>query len=74
MVATIGCREAKFSDVEAIIFDKDGTLEDSRSFLRELAQKRSRLLDAQVPGIGDPLLMAFGVQDNQLDPTGLMAV
>jgi len=57
-----------------VIFDKDGTLEDSQVFLRELAQKRSRLIDAQIPGIGEPLLMAFGVNGNTLDPTGLMAV
>ncbi|MDB9314996.1 HAD family hydrolase [Spirulina sp. CS-785/01] len=74
MMATICCGEVTFSEVEAIIFDKDGTLEDSRSFLRELAQKRSRLIDAQIPGIGDPLLMAFGVQEDHLEPAGLMAV
>ncbi|MBZ8179411.1 HAD family hydrolase [Oscillatoria salina] len=73
MVA-IRCREVKFSNLVAVLFDKDGTLEDSQSFLRELAQKRSRLIDAQIPGIGEPLLMAFGVQDATLDPTGLMAV
>jgi phosphoglycolate phosphatase len=32
------------------------------------------MIDAQVPGIGEPLLMAFGIQDNLLDPTGLIAV
>ncbi|MEC4892862.1 MAG: HAD family hydrolase [Oscillatoria sp. PMC 1051.18] len=73
-MVTIRCREVKFSNLVAVIFDKDGTLEDSQSFLRELAQKRARLIDAQIPGIGEPLLMAFGVQDATLDPTGLMAV
>lgn len=63
-----------FSHIEAVIFDKDGTLEDSQIFLRELAQKRSRLLDAQIPGVGEPLLMAFGINGDSLDPTGLMAV
>ncbi|MGF1479192.1 MAG: HAD family hydrolase [Cyanophyceae cyanobacterium] len=70
----IRCQTVWFSDVEAVLFDKDGTLEDSQDSLRELAQKRARLIDAQVPGIGEPLLMAFGVENNALDPTGLMAV
>jgi len=73
-LVTIRCREVSFPNIEAVIFDKDGTLEDSAEFLRNLAQKRSRLIDAQIPGIGDPLLMAFGVEGNKIDPTGLMAV
>lgn len=73
-MATIRCRDVTFSKIQAVIFDKDGTLEDSQTFLRELGQRRSRLIDAQIPGIGDPLLMAFGIQDATLDPTGLMAV
>lgn len=56
------------------MFDKDGTLEDSEAYLRSLGQKRSRLIDAQIPGIGEPLLMAFGIQGDTLDPTGLLAV
>ena len=71
---TISCKEKQFPNIQGIIFDKDGTLENSQSFLRELGQKRARLIDAQIPGIGAPLLMAFGIQDDTLDPTGLMAV
>ena len=71
---TIVCQNTSFLSIQAVIFDKDGTLEDSKTFLRELALKRTRLIDAQIPGIGEPLLMAFGVQDDTLDPTGLMAV
>ena len=56
------------------MFDKDGTLEDSQAYLRNLGQKRSRLIDAQIPGIGEPLSMAFGIQGDTLDPTGLLAV
>lgn len=70
----IRCGKSKFTNIQAIIFDKDGTLEDSQLFLRELAYKRVRTIDAQIPGIGEPLLMALGIQDNKLDPTGLMAV
>ena len=73
-MATIIGKDVKFDNIEAILFDKDGTLEDSQSFLRELAIKRARLIDTQIPGIGAPLLMAFGITDNILNPTGLMAV
>ncbi len=71
---SIACLDRQFLNIEAIIFDKDGTLEDSGDYLRNLAQKRSRLIDAQIPGVGEPLLMAFGVNDNILDPAGLQAV
>ncbi|MDJ0554181.1 MAG: HAD family hydrolase [Microcoleaceae cyanobacterium MO_207.B10] len=73
-MVTIHCRGVTFSDIQAIIFDKDGTLEDSQEFCRTLGQKRSRLIDAKIPGIGEPLLMAFGIDGNSMSPTGLMAV
>lgn len=73
-MVTLQVQNITFRNIEAVIFDKDGTLEDSADFLRNLAQKRSRLIDAQIPGVGEPLLMAFGVQGDTLDPTGLMAV
>lgn len=63
-----------FENITGILFDKDGTLSDSQIFLKQLAQKRARLIDAQVPGVGEPLLMSFGMLDGQLDPAGLMAV
>lgn len=71
---TIQCGDRQFPEIEAIIFDKDGTLVNSHNFWRELGLKRARLIDAQIPGIGEPLLMAFGIQDDYLDPAGLMAV
>nr|WP_295613649.1 HAD family hydrolase [Chamaesiphon sp. GL140_3_metabinner_50] len=71
---SIYCLSRQFSDIQAIIFDKDGTLEDSGDYLRNLAQKRARLIDAQIPGVGEPLLMAFGVTERGLDPAGLQAV
>ncbi|MEB3180755.1 MAG: HAD family hydrolase [Nostocaceae cyanobacterium] len=73
-MATIKCKNATFTDIQAIIFDKDGTLEDSQEYLRHLGQKRSRTLDAEIPGIGDPLLMAFGINGDSIDHRGLMAV
>jgi phosphoglycolate phosphatase len=71
---SIDCLSRQFPDIQAIIFDKDGTLEDSGDYLRNLSQKRARLIDAQIPGVGEPLLMAFGVNGLTLDPAGLQAV
>ncbi len=73
-MVTIKCGNVSFENIEAILFDKNGTLEDSDVNLRSLAQKTARIIDAQIPGIGEPLLMAFGVNGNILDPAGLMAV
>ncbi|MEH2462048.1 HAD family hydrolase [Nostoc sp.] len=73
-MATIKCRNITFNNIQAILFDKNGTLEDSETYLRSLAQKAARLIDAQIPGTGEPLLMAFGVNGNLLDPAGLISV
>jgi phosphoglycolate phosphatase len=73
-MVNIKCQGITFPNIQAVIFDKDGTLEDSQEFLRNLGLKRSRLIDAQIPGIGEPLLMAFGIDGGKIDPTGLMAV
>lgn len=73
-MVSIKVRDLVFEDIDGIIFDKDGTLEDSSESLRFLATKRSRLIDAQIPGIAEPLLMAYGVNGDWLDPAGLMAV
>lgn len=73
-MATIHCASTKFENIAAILWDKDGTLADSGSFLKALAKHRSRLLEAAVPGTGQPLLKAFGCEGDRYDPTGLMAV
>ena len=74
MSVAIACNNLKLDNISAIIFDKDGTLEDSLEFWRGIGTERARLIDAQIPGVGEPLLMAFGILDNTLDATGLMAV
>ncbi|MDJ0619753.1 MAG: HAD family hydrolase [Calothrix sp. MO_192.B10] len=73
-MATIKCGNVSFPNIKAVLFDKNGTLEDSEIYLRSLAQKTARIIDAQIPGVGEPLLMAFGVNNNSLDPAGLMSV
>jgi phosphoglycolate phosphatase len=73
-LVTIKCKNIAFSNIEAILFDKNGTLEDSESYLRTLGQKGARMIDAQIPGIGESLLMAFGINGDFLDPAGLISV
>jgi phosphoglycolate phosphatase len=73
-LATICCNGAVFNSIEAVIFDKDGTLANSEQYLRTLAQRRAQLIDAQIPGVQEPLLLAFGLDSHCLQPTGLMAV
>jgi phosphoglycolate phosphatase len=73
-LATIKCRNITFTNIQAIFFDKNGTLEDSEAYLRSLGQKVARLIDAQIPGTGEPLLMAFGINGDTLDPAGLISV
>ena len=71
-MVNIACNGIILSDIEAIFFDKDGTLEDSRLFLLELA--RERVKQIAIPEITDSLLLSFGIKENHLDPKGLMAV
>jgi phosphoglycolate phosphatase len=73
-MATIKCGNITFFHIQAILFDKNGTLEDSEAYLRSLGHKAARMIDAQIPGIGEPLLMAFGINGDHLDPAGLMSV
>jgi len=74
MSVTITCNDLKLDNIKAIIFDKDGTLENSLEFWRGVGTERARQIDAQIPGVGEPLLMAFGILDSTLDATGLIAV
>lgn len=73
-MVTIQCKNVSFENVQAVLFDKDGTLADSHAFLKNLGQRRARLIDAQIPGVQEPLLMAFGIESSGLNPAGLMAV
>ncbi len=73
-MVTIHCGNVTFPNISAIIFDKDGTLEDSEDYQRNLGYKRARLIDAQIPGISEPLLMAFGIEGDKINPRGLMRV
>lgn len=73
-MVTIKCQAVEFLGVKAVILDKDGTLANSQDYLRQLGQKRARLIDAQVPGVQEPLLLAFGLEGSCINPAGLLAV
>ncbi|WOD41960.1 HAD-IA family hydrolase [Nodosilinea sp. E11] len=72
----IRCGQHLVADVEAIVFDKDGTLADSRGLLQRTALARAEACAAAV-GAGDGLIQAlldcFGVSAQGIDPDGLMA-
>jgi phosphoglycolate phosphatase len=71
---TVQVHDRQFRNIEAIVFDKDGTLANTESYLIQLGQKRSRLVDAQVPGVQEPIQMAFGLEHNALNPEGMLAI
>ena len=73
-MATIRCRDQTFENIQAIIFDKDGTLANVEIYLKSLGQKRARLVDAKIPGVQEPLLLAFGLEPSGINPAGLLAV
>lgn len=79
-MAILRCGETVFTDIEAVIFDKDGTLANVEAFLCRLANRRSQAVETGVPGIKAALLKAFGVEGDglqsqyRLNPAGLMAV
>lgn len=73
-MATIQCRDVRFENIAGVIFDKDGTLANGSDYWLNLGRKRARLVDAVVPGVGEPLSMAFGIDGDRMDPSGLLAV
>ncbi len=75
----IRCGDREFVGVDALVFDKDGTLANSLPFLAQLAQGRSRQVAQRVPGIYadlvyTELMAAWGDTPGGLRPDGLMAV
>jgi phosphoglycolate phosphatase len=73
-VANIRCHQSLFKNIDAILFDKDGTLADSAPFLAHLGRKRAHLLDSAVPGVYNTILRTFGLGVEGMDAAGLLAV
>lgn len=72
----IRCGQHLIAEVEAIVFDKDGTLADSLKLLHHTALARAEAC-ARASGFGDALvpvlLDCFGVSASGIDSDGLMA-
>ncbi|MEM9161446.1 MAG: HAD family hydrolase [Cyanobacteria bacterium P01_F01_bin.4] len=73
MAAKIYCNEVEFVGIQAVVFDKDGTLAQVDSFLSLLGQLRADQLAIAIPGVETSVLDSFGLRQG-LDPTGLLAV
>ena len=71
---TLHCQGQAWSEIRAVVFDKDGTLENSHPYLQQLALARIEQIETQVKGLGRALGRAFGLSAGHLDPAGLMAV
>ncbi|MBW4418599.1 MAG: HAD family hydrolase [Myxacorys californica WJT36-NPBG1] len=74
IMITLECNGVRFQNVQAIVWDKDGTLADSLGFLRDLGQKRAQAVEAEVPGLAEAILRSFGFTAESLNPAGLLAV
>ncbi|MEL7330997.1 MAG: HAD family hydrolase [Cyanobacteria bacterium J06560_2] len=78
-MATVCCLGHRFESVQAVLFDKDGTLANVEGYLSDLGFLRSRLIAAhtppdQAPTIQSAIQAAFGLSATRLDPAGLLAV
>jgi phosphoglycolate phosphatase len=77
-MATIQCGNRVYPNIQAVIFDKDGTLSDSHEYLRLVALKRSTILEqtlAHAPkDFAQTLLQAWGLRDHQVHPASMLAV
>ncbi|MEL6327864.1 MAG: HAD family hydrolase [Cyanobacteria bacterium J06626_23] len=61
----------RFGGIEAVVFDKDGTLASVEAYLADLYKERLRQL---LLAPSATLALQFGVGDESIDPAGLLAV
>lgn len=73
-VPTIAVRGRHFPAIEMVVFDKDGTLADSRHYLMKVAYARVQAMLPYAPNQAEYLLAVFGCATGVLNPEGLMAV
>ncbi|MCY7408597.1 MAG: HAD family hydrolase [Alkalinema sp. CAN_BIN05] len=78
-MVNVRCGAIQFSQVQAVIFDKDGTLADSKQYLRQLGYQRAHYLTLAIGSratkdFKQSLLRSWGVTENCVDPTGQIAV
>ena len=73
-MATVSCNGKHFVDVEAIFFDKDGTLANVANYLKQLGHTQAQLMEQTLPGIYDVVLKTLGIYEGHLSASGLLAV
>ncbi len=65
----------QWQGVEAVLFDKDGTIADTWAFLTRLGQARIAAIAHRCPGIETALCPAWGITAaGEVDPAGALAV
>ncbi|MEO0456479.1 MAG: HAD family hydrolase [Cyanobacteria bacterium P01_A01_bin.114] len=83
MSPAICCNGVQFANIQAVIFDKDGTLAQVDTFLGQLGQLRCQQLVRLIPDIQTSVLDSFGLTHDagsvhsstySIDPAGLLAV
>ncbi len=75
----VKCGAIQFSQVQAVIFDKDGTLADSKQYLCQLGHQRAHHITLAVGSrasraFKESLLRSWGITEDCVDPTGQIAV
>jgi phosphoglycolate phosphatase len=75
----VRCGDRVFENIQAVVFDKDGTLSNSHDYLRLVALKRWAMLERRVAdrapvSFGETLFQAWGLRDEQVDPKSMLAV
>ncbi|MEO1394127.1 MAG: HAD family hydrolase [Cyanobacteria bacterium J06634_5] len=81
-MATIQCGSVRFENIQAVLFDKDGTLANVERYLVALGELRSHLVATSLyptnaelaQDFADDLLKTFGQTRSAIAPDGLMAV
>jgi len=78
-MATIRCLDYSFEPVQAVLFDKDGTLANVETYLRALGSARAQSVAAHLhtskaTQLQSAVLSTFGLSPDRLDPAGLLAV
>jgi phosphoglycolate phosphatase len=78
-MVNIRCGDRVFNHIQAVIFDKDGTLSNSAAYLRLVTLKRWEILSSTLPDptpadFGPMLFQAWGLRHDRVDPKGMLAV
>jgi phosphoglycolate phosphatase len=70
------CGEYRFSDIQAVVFDKDGTLAHTEPYLFAVANARIQALSerANSSDLAPTLRATLGLDQTSVDPAGVLAV